>query len=186
MIVHQFQTSDPIERRLGTGQRTPERMAGPEKRLKLLLHQLGGLVVIEPDLFAYDLALAGDVGLGQTRPPIKIGQHLERRLFMSRFYPGIKTGRLLLSEPIEIPSSALDCPGDRRGATPPASFEQQMLQKMTDAAERLRLVASAHRHPKANGHTGHRAHRPNDGAQPTGKRTKFRAFRRRSPQSPAS
>src|ERR1043166_7392347 len=70
----------------------------------------------------------------------------------------IKAGALLTGERIQITADALDGLGNLFGGALTGSLKEQVLDKVRDAVERGRLIASADSYPQSQAHASHVRH----------------------------
>ena len=142
-----------------------QRVVRPERLVDQFLHVLMRIIQAGGDLLLDHLAFPGDVGRGHARIQQHVHQHLEqvRQPLVRRFRE--EAGALLAGEGVEIAADAFDGPGNLLGRPAPGAFEEHVLDEMSHAIDRGRLVASPHAHPQTHAGAGHLRGRGGDDDQ---------------------
>ena len=160
----QLVATEAVEGFFRAGDGAAQRLIGPHGGIEQFLHVLLGLVHVHGQFLFDHLAFLVNFLRIEGGMEKHVRQHVEQppELVVPRL--GVKTGVFLARKRIEVAAHALDGLRDFAGRTTPGALEQQMFDEMRHAAQRLRLVTSAHADPDAQADAGAMGHfRRDDG-----------------------
>jgi hypothetical protein len=114
------------------------------------VHAVLGRVFVHVQLFEDDLPLGLDVVVAERRLGEHVGEHVDAELDMRARQPRDVRRVLLRREGVHVAADTVDRLGDVTGRASVRSLEQQVLEEVGDAAQRLRLVTRSDADPHAH------------------------------------
>jgi hypothetical protein len=141
------------------------RLAGEQRLGEERVHQIVGGVLVHPDLVEDDLPFAVDLIGPEGRGPHDVGEDVEGEVEALVEDPDVVGGVLLRGEGVHLPTDRLHRFGDLLGAAGLGALEQQVLEEVAGAGQRVGLVARARPRPEAHRHRPQLRHGLGDDAQ---------------------
>jgi hypothetical protein len=145
-------------------------MTRPDPLREQVVDQVVGGVLHHLDLLEDDRLLLLDVVGGEPRVTEDVGEQIDREGQVLVEHAHVEAGVLLGRERVHVPPHRVDRAGDVLGRAGGGALEDQMLDQVGDAAQRLGLRPRARLHPDADRHRAHVRHRLGDEANAVGQR----------------
>src|SRR3954451_23391611 len=127
---------------------TTEGVAREQRAGEHVVDEVVGRVVAHPDLLEDHLALRFDLVGAQRGRPHDVGEDVEREREVPVGHAHVVRGDLLAGERVHVAPARLDGFGDLRRVARLGALEQQVLEEVARARDRLRLVARPRAHPE--------------------------------------
>ncbi len=149
--VKQVPPAQAVHRLARAEQRLAQRMVRPEQRAGDVLRDLAGLVLVHPDFFLDDAALARDLRRRERRAQQHVAQHVDNQRQVRGAGPCVVTRHLFRGEGVEITADALDRLGNFPRVALGRALEEHVLEKMKHAVLPPRLLPATDREPETDG-----------------------------------
>ncbi len=127
-----------------------EWVLGEERLEDERVHPVLGRVLVHVELFEDDLPLGLDVVVTERRLGEHVSQQVDAELDMAARQPRDVRGVLLRGEGVHVAADAVDRLGDVASRASVRALEEQVLEEVRDAAQRLGLVTRADADPHAD------------------------------------
>ena len=126
-----------------------QRLAGKDRRLQMVEHDVVGRVAHLPQLLQHDLALALQLGRLEARVGENVADHVQRQRHVFLQHAGVKGCLFAAGVSVEHAAHGLDLFGDLAGTARGRALERHMLQHVGNAHLGGRFIATAGINPDA-------------------------------------
>src|SRR5919106_1272014 len=125
---------------LGAEDRPAQRMVRPQRLREQVVDQVVRSVLVDVDLLQDHLLLGLEIALTDHRALQHVGQVLDGHRKVAIEYAGVEACVLLRGERVQFAADRVERLGDVAGAARLRPLEQEVLEEVTRAADRRRLV----------------------------------------------